>query len=204
MLPKSDARWLRRYQRLFSEADLFLCEGPHMRKCLINLGCPEEKVRIHHLALKLIKSHSAPGPGDPEKLCAFLSPLPFEKRKVSPMRWRRFRRFSMTCRWRLLSLAMPCRNCAVKGKRKILSTLARTGLEKRTKMLGYQKPIVLWEQAYQHQVFLSPSVTASDGDTEGGSPVAIIEMQASGMPVIATTHCDIPSVIPAGKLRTAG
>ena len=47
----------------------------------------------------------------------------------------------------------------------------------------------------KHDVFLAPSVTASNGDTEGGAPVAIIEMAASGMPIVSTRHCDIPSVV---------
>jgi colanic acid/amylovoran biosynthesis glycosyltransferase len=38
-------------------------------------------------------------------------------------------------------------------------------------------------------------VTASDGDTEGGAPVSIIEVAATGMPVVATQHCDIPEVL---------
>ena len=48
---------------------------------------------------------------------------------------------------------------------------------------------------HNHHLFLQPSVTASHGDTEGGAPVSIIEMLATGMPVIATTHCDIPEVV---------
>ena len=51
------------------------------------------------------------------------------------------------------------------------------------------------DEAYKHHLFLSPSVTASDGDTEGGAPVSLIEMSASGMMVVSTTHCDIPEVI---------
>jgi colanic acid/amylovoran biosynthesis glycosyltransferase len=41
-------------------------------------------------------------------------------------------------------------------------------------------------------------VTASDGDTEGGAPVSLIEMAATGMPIVSTTHCDIPEVIKPG------
>ena len=55
------------------------------------------------------------------------------------------------------------------------------------------------EEARRHHVFLSPSVTASDGDTEGGAPVSLIEMSASGMMIVSTTHCDIPGVILDGK-----
>ena len=35
----------------------------------------------------------------------------------------------------------------------------------------------------------------SDGETEGGAPVTLIEMSAYGMPVVSTLHCDIPEVI---------
>lgn len=42
------------------------------------------------------------------------------------------------------------------------------------------------------------SVTSKDGDTEGGAPVSLIEMSASGMPVVSTWHCDIPEVVEDG------
>jgi colanic acid/amylovoran biosynthesis glycosyltransferase len=54
------------------------------------------------------------------------------------------------------------------------------------------------KQAYRNHIFISPSVTASDGDTEGGAPVTLIEMAASGIPVVSTMHCDIPGVIEEG------
>lgn len=62
-------------------------------------------------------------------------------------------------------------------------------------MLDFQSQTALWKEAYRHHIFLSPSRTAADSDTEGGVPVGIIEMAASGMPVISTTHCDIPGVL---------
>ena len=42
-------------------------------------------------------------------------------------------------------------------------------------------------------------MTASDGDTEGGAPVTLIELSATGMPIVSTTHCDIPNVVRDGK-----
>jgi colanic acid/amylovoran biosynthesis glycosyltransferase len=35
---------------------------------------------------------------------------------------------------------------------------------------------------------------AKDGDSEGGAPVCLIEAQAMGLPIVATTHCDIPEI----------
>ena len=59
--------------------------------------------------------------------------------------------------------------------------------------------IELLEEAYKNHLFLSPSVTSRDGDTEGGAPVTVIEMAASGMPVVSSFHCDIPEVIEDGR-----
>jgi colanic acid/amylovoran biosynthesis glycosyltransferase len=52
---------------------------------------------------------------------------------------------------------------------------------------------------YDHHLLLAPSVTASDGDVEGGAPVTLIEAQATGLPVVSTFHCDIPEVVVDGK-----
>jgi colanic acid/amylovoran biosynthesis glycosyltransferase len=71
-------------------------------------------------------------------------------------------------------------------------------LEKIVNMMGYCSHAKMIEIAYKHHVFLSPSVHAADGDSEGGAPVSIIEMAASGMPIVSTFHCDIPEVIDHG------
>ena len=80
----------------------------------------------------------------------------------------------------------------------ILQTIAKRGLSHRVRLLGYVSRGELRRQAHLHDVFLAPSITAVDGDSEGGAPVTIIEMSASGMPVVATTHCDIPQVVVDG------
>jgi colanic acid/amylovoran biosynthesis glycosyltransferase len=80
-------------------------------------------------------------------------------------------------------------------KAKILSVVEKYKLAGKTRMLSYQPHAVLLEEAYRHHIFISPSVTASDGDTEGGAPVTLLEMAASGMPSGSTRHCDIPSVV---------
>lgn len=80
-------------------------------------------------------------------------------------------------------------------KTRILAALERSGLKEHTRLLGFKTHQSMLQEAYGHHLFLQPSITAQDGDTEGGAPVAIIEMLASGMPVVATTHCDIPEVV---------
>jgi len=40
---------------------------------------------------------------------------------------------------------------------------------------------------------------AKNEDTEAGAPVAILEAQATGLPVISSYHADIPEVVVDGK-----
>jgi colanic acid/amylovoran biosynthesis glycosyltransferase len=83
-------------------------------------------------------------------------------------------------------------------KQEILNAIQRGGLSGQIRLLGYVPTEVLFEEAYRHHIYLAPSITASDGDTEGGAPVALIELLASGMPVVSTNHCDIPEVLDHG------
>src|SRR5699024_3819499 len=57
----------------------------------------------------------------------------------------------------------------------------------------------LRKEYYGHDVFLAPSITAPNGDDEGGLPVTLIEAAATGMHLTGSSHCDIPEVIKEGK-----
>jgi colanic acid/amylovoran biosynthesis glycosyltransferase len=46
-------------------------------------------------------------------------------------------------------------------------------------------------------VFVLASVTAADGDEEG-TPVSLLEAQASGLPVVSTLHAGIPEIVTDG------
>ncbi len=51
----------------------------------------------------------------------------------------------------------------------------------------------------QFDVFVHPSQWAADGDCEGGAPIVLLDVQARGLPVVATNHCDIPAEVAHGK-----
>lgn len=84
---------------------------------------------------------------------------------------------------------------SMREKAKILEVIQSENLTDIVNFKGFLPHNEIFELAKDHHIFLSPSFHASDGDSEGGAPVSIIEMAAAGMIVVSSTHCDIPGVI---------
>ncbi|MEW5804785.1 MAG: glycosyltransferase [bacterium] len=198
-VPKNDSRWHDRYQMLFDQTALVLCEGPHMAQCVVALGCPKNKVRVHHLGVRVEKIAFRPRIWNPAEPLRVLIAASFREKKGIPFALEALARLQSEVPFEVTIIGdAGCEERSQIEKRKILSLIDKYNLKSKIHLLGYQSHEVFFEQAYTHHVFLSPSVTASDGDTEGGAPVSIIEMAASGMPIVSTTHCDIPEVIKNG------
>ena len=68
------------------------------------------------------------------------------------------------------------------------------GLAERVRFAGLRSPAEVAELMRHSRGFLQHSLTAPDGDQEG-SPVALMEAQLSGLPVVATRHAGIPEVV---------
>ncbi len=198
--PESDPRWFSRYREMFTRVDAVLCEGPYMGKSIVALGCPEAKLRVHHLGVDLAAIPFAPlawAPGQPLRVLLSGS---FREKKGFPDAIDALGRIRNDVELEVTIIGdqhgLPS---TVIEKQKILDAIARNELGARTRLLGYQPYRVVMEEARRHHVFLSPSVTAQDGDSEGGAPVSLIEMSAAGMMIVSTTHCDIPGVVLHGR-----
>jgi len=201
MLTHEYPEWKLKYKKLFQQGEHFLVEGPHMKACLVELGCPEEKITVQHLGVDLnrIKFMSRK-PEENGKTRVLISGS-FREKKGIPYAieaFGRIRQKNNNLQLTIIGDSRGSRN-EEQEKQKILDMIHRYNLEECINMLGYQPYPVFLEELYKHHIFLSPSVHASDGDTEGGAPVSIIEASASGMPVLSTMHCDIPQVVIDGE-----
>lgn len=197
-LPTVDFRWRARYRDLFSSVDRVLCEGPHMARCLVELGCAEEKVSVHHLGVRIDEIPYCPRSWQPGTPLRVLIAATFREKKGIPYALAALGAIQGDVPLEVTVIgdasAEP-RSQAEKAR--IIAALDKHGLRSHTRLLGFRTYDELMKEAHDHHIFLSPSVTASDGDTEGGAPVGIIQMAASGMPIVSTKHCDIPNVLPA-------
>lgn len=64
--------------------------------------------------------------------------------------------------------------------------------------LGVKDHAVVEEEMRQARCFVQHSVVARSGDSEG-TPVAVLEAGATGLPVVSTLHAGIPDVVIEGQ-----
>lgn len=200
-LPNRHPVWQERYRRLFEKGALFLVEGSHMRQQLLSLGCPEEKAVVHHLGINPDDFDCRPRLLSKDEPLRILVAARFVEKKGIP--------FAIESVARLLSRGVDAELTIIGDasavpesqaeKREILRTVEDSGIQDRVALRGLQTAAELRQAYLDHHIFLSPSIHGQQGSNEGGAPVAIIEAAATGMPVVATHHCDIPSVVRHGE-----
>ena len=195
-VPCSNPIWKDRYRELFRHIELALCEGPFMAQALIDLGCPPNKVKVHHLGIPVHELAFEPRVWERAQPLRILLAASFREKKGIPYALAALGTIQARVPLDITIIGDADGEASSQAeKQTILQTIRNYDLGARTHLLGYQPHDVLLQAAYAHHIFLSPSVTASDGDTEGGAPITLLEMAATGMPIVSTRHCDIPAVI---------
>jgi colanic acid/amylovoran biosynthesis glycosyltransferase len=200
-LPKVRPLWRERFRELFAGVDLVLCEGTTMAAQVAAFGCPPTKLRVHHLGVRLEELPFRPrewNQASGEPLRVLISGM-FRQKKGIPYALHALGEVSRRVPLEITVIGDASPSAGdQEEKRKILAAVATHDLTSRVRFLGIRPYSFLLQEAYRNHLFLSPSVTADDGDTEGGVAVSVIEMAATGMPVVATSHCDTPGVITHG------
>lgn len=191
--------WRKRYKELFDRVDAVLCEGLHMMSAIQKLGCPEEKIHLYHLGVDvdLIKFNEPTWPNG-RPLCILMAAT-FKEKKGFPYGLEAIAgllaiRPDLDIRITIVGETNKTKDPS-KEKEKIMRVISDKGLRDIVYMKGFCSYSELLRLATVHDIFLSPSVTARNGDTEGGAPVTIIEMAAAGLIIVSTMHCDIPNVL---------
>jgi colanic acid/amylovoran biosynthesis glycosyltransferase len=178
------------YPRMFHAASAVVAVSHAMRRQLISLGAPPEKVHCNHYGVDC----SEFGGADPEAAPpTFVAVGRFTAKKAPHLTLRAFAAVRRECpgaRLRMLGdgpLLEECRALA-----------GELGLGDAVAFLGAQPHAVVREEVRRARAFVQHSVVAESGDSEG-TPVAIIEAGATGLPVVSTRHAGIPDVVVEGE-----
>ena len=178
------------YSLLFESADLIIPICEFFEKKLVKMGCSENKIKIHHLGVDLERFSKISNEikGDSNVITLLSIGRFIEKKGMS---------YSIKAISKLIK-KHPQISLLIVGDgplRNSLHNLAhRLNLKQNIKFLGYLDRDGL-KQAYEKaQIFILPSITGKDGDTEG-TPTVLLEAQAMRLPVVSTFHAGIPELI---------
>lgn len=187
--------YLRLYRRLFDAGDLFLVEGPAMQQKLLRLGCPERKVAIQRIAIDTGRIDPAYPNG--KGTLTILMAGRFVEKKGMPDGIRAFAAAfeGMDAKLRIVG------DESDKGYTEAdLRTVANSeGVADQVTFTGFLDYEAYLGEVHSCDLLLTPSKLGSHGDSEGGAPTVLLEAQAAGKPVVATSHADIPYVVADGE-----
>ncbi len=192
-----EEKWRKRYVELFARCDRFLAEGHYMKKTLVELGCLPEKVTVQRLGVDLETIAFTPHRLETDRKVRLLFASTFRDKKGLTCCLEAFAKVAQKHKNMVLTIIGDAGNSQREKdyKKKVLQVIADRKIGAMVNMLGFMDYPAFIRESRNHDIFLSHSIVGSDGETEGGAPVTLIEMSAHGMPVISTLHCDIPEVI---------
>lgn len=176
------------YEPLFSRGALFFCEGPAMARSLEGLGCPPDKVRVVKIGIDLECFPFRPRPRSEPLI--ILQIARFVEKKGVDLSIRAY----AAARPHLGPSELWLIGDGVLGA-ELKSRSESLGISSSTRFFGMLSHAECQQMIDRAHVCIQPSRTAANGDTEGGAPTVLIEMQAAGIPVVATKHADIPAVV---------
>ena len=186
--------WDHKLLELFEQGDLFLVEGPFMEKRLHEIGCPSQKSGIQRIAIdcELYPFHIRKPKEKSKNIEIFFCASIREKKGLIyalEAVARAHQHFSNLVFY--IAGDGPCRT-------RIEDKITELKMGSYTHLLGFLTHKQMIKEMNTADIFIQPSVTAQDGNSEGGAPTTILEAQACGIPVLATTHADIPYVVVSG------
>jgi colanic acid/amylovoran biosynthesis glycosyltransferase len=181
------------YSELFERGDLFLPVSEHWKERLIEMGCPENRIRVHRMGVdcEKLEYRARPlKPGQPVRLVSVARLV--EKKGIE---------YGIRAVAALIGEGMDLVYTVVgDGElRGDLEALAgRLDPSGSIRFTGWKSRSEVLDVLRGSHMLLAPSVTAANGDQEG-IPVVLMEAMAMGLPVVSTTHSGIPELVEDGE-----
>lgn len=179
-------RYRDEYQRLFRLARALIAVSHTMREALIGLGAEPSKVYLNPCGVD-VKDFQQSNPGDAPPVLLAVGRLTEKKAPhLLLLAFAQVQRQYPEARLRIIGdgpLQGVCQDM-----------ITALSLDETVTLLGAQSHDVVRREMQSARALVQHSVTARGGDTEG-TPVAVMEAGAVGLPVVATRHAGIPDVV---------
>jgi colanic acid/amylovoran biosynthesis glycosyltransferase len=183
-------KWLGRYQaayqRMFSTVAAVIAVSRDSEQRLADLGAPRDRLFYDPCGADTsIFTGADPGTSPP----TFLSVGRFVDTKAPHLTLLAFRDVARACPE--ARLIMVGDGVLMEACRQLTMAL---DMEKAVDFLGVQSPAEIAALMREVRAFVLHSVTTSEDDVEG-TPVAVLEAGAAGLPVVSTRHAGIKDVV---------
>jgi colanic acid/amylovoran biosynthesis glycosyltransferase len=181
-------RYGRRRSSMVERADVLLAVSDHIRRRVIGLGVPEERVQTHYIGVDLSR----------------FSPAPLAEREPVVLGVGRFvekKGFEhLIDAMAVAQRSLPELELVLIGSGEDEAKLRARAAAKLNSFRIFgpcsQEEVTGWMR--RARVLAAPSVTDRAGNTEG-LPITILEALASGLPVVASRHAGIPEAVIEGE-----
>jgi colanic acid/amylovoran biosynthesis glycosyltransferase len=177
------------YHRMFAYASKVIAVSKSMRQKLLDMGCPADKLVVNPYGPDPAFFDVKPDYGANDILAVGR----LTEKKAPHLLLLAFQGALKTC---------PGLRLRVIGDgelRSVCEDLVKAlGIKETVCFEGAVSPATIRERMAASFLFVQHSVTARDGDSEG-TPVAVLEAGAAGLPVVSTRHAGIPEVVIPGE-----
>ena len=182
-------RYKEKYIEVFKYAKFIISVSKKMTADLIALGCPENKIILNTYGPNIDFYNITPSFNTKQ----FVAIGRFVDKKAPHLTIRAFSK---------VAKQHPDATLVFGGEGDLLNAckdlVKVLGIQNQVSFLGKLSKLQIMQLFSTSIAFVQHSITPENGDSEG-TPVAVLEANAAGLPVIATRHAGIPDVIEHGK-----
>lgn len=175
------------YDDLFARGEAFLAEGPRMRDRLERLGAPADRIRLLPVVCA-ISSEQAQPPAQTAQPRVLMAGRHVEKKGFDAG----LEAFAAAHQ------LVPGAKLTIMGDGPLNAQLHQAatdlGVDQLVRWVPFGPRADYLRVLRECDIFLQPSRTAANGDSEGGAPTTLLDAQALARVVVATNHADIPFV----------